>query len=167
MTEEPLTYPEVGCTSGELPAGYHHVRESAVVGLGRAEFSTAADTIMSWGMHRRAGLRVRSAAETAVAGQDATFGFGPVSIPVRVVYVVDEPDRRGFAYGTRRGHPECGEESFIVTFDEVSKQVRLEITAFSKPGTWWVRLGAPIGRLVQKWVTRRYIRAVIVKDFTL
>ena len=34
--------------------------------------------------------------------------------PVRVVYVIDEPNRKGFAYGTLDGHPESGEESWIV-----------------------------------------------------
>jgi uncharacterized protein (UPF0548 family) len=36
------------------------------------------------------------------------FGIG-FKAPVRVVYVVDEPTRRGFAYGTLPGHPESGE----------------------------------------------------------
>lgn len=156
-----MTYPEVGATAGDLPAGYRHVRECAVVGSGRAEFTAAADIVMDWAMHRGAGLTVKSAVGAACAGENATFRFGPVTVPVRVVYVVDEPNRRGFAYGTRRGHPECGEESFIVHYDNATEQVRLEITAFSKPGTWWVRVGAPIGRLVQNWVTRRYSRAVI------
>ena len=34
--------------------------------------------------------------------------------PVWVVAVVDEPDRRGFAYGTRRGDLVSGEEAFVV-----------------------------------------------------
>lgn len=165
MDQEPLTYSEIGATGGVLPTGYHHVRACGVVGTTRADFEAAATAVMTWGMHRGAGLTVKAAGDSARAGEDANFSFGPISVPVRVVYVVDEPNRTGFAYGTRRGHPECGEESFIVHFDEPGNQVRLEIRAFSKPGTWWVRLGAPIGRLVQAWVTRRYIRAVMVKDF--
>ena len=72
-----LTYLEVGATSGVLPAGYHHVHESATVGSGREDFEVAARTVANWGMHRGAGLAVRTAAPTAVAGQDATFGLGP------------------------------------------------------------------------------------------
>jgi uncharacterized protein (UPF0548 family) len=34
--------------------------------------------------------------------------------PVLVVYVVDEPGRMGFAYGTTAEGPESGEESFIL-----------------------------------------------------
>ncbi|HEV8560641.1 MAG TPA: DUF1990 family protein [Actinophytocola sp.] len=34
--------------------------------------------------------------------------------PGRVVHVVEEEHRRGFAYGTLPGHPECGEEAFLL-----------------------------------------------------
>jgi uncharacterized protein (UPF0548 family) len=34
----------------------------------------------------------------------------PRDVPCRVVYVVDEPRRAGFAYGTLPGHPEIGGE---------------------------------------------------------
>jgi len=36
------------------------------------------------------------------------------STPVLVVYVIDEPERIGFAYGTTADGPESGEESFIL-----------------------------------------------------
>ena len=41
---------------------------------------------------------------------------GPFSVkaPARVVYVINEKKRKGFAYGTLAGHPEPGEESFVV-----------------------------------------------------
>lgn len=34
--------------------------------------------------------------------------------PCQVVYVLDEPDRQGFAYGTLPGQPESGEEAFVI-----------------------------------------------------
>ena len=40
----------------------------------------------------------------------------PPKVPARVVYVIDEPLRKGFAYGTLPGHPETGEEAFIVEY---------------------------------------------------
>ena len=39
--------------------------------------------------------------------------MGFLQAPCRVVYVIDEPDIRGFAYGTLPGHPESGEERFV------------------------------------------------------
>ncbi|MGV1006508.1 MAG: DUF1990 family protein, partial [Candidatus Nanopelagicales bacterium] len=38
--------------------------------------------------------------------------------------------------------------------------VHAEVAAFSRPATWWSRLGSPVLALVQKLVTRRYLNAV-------
>ena len=62
-----------------------------------------------------------------------------IATPCRVVYVIDEPSRRGFAYGTLPGHPESGEEAFIVEIDETDEvwfSVRpLPAQARSSPGS--------------------------------
>lgn len=86
------------------------------------------------------------------------MGVGParLSAPCRVVDVVQEPCRRGFAYGTLLGHPEQGEERFVVEH-EADGTVVLHICAFSRPATWWARLGGPVTRAVQDAVTRRYL----------
>lgn len=160
-----LNYPEVGATAGplRLPAGYALVRRTAGLGHGRQAFDTAAEHLMRWDMHRRAGLRVESAAERAVLGGDVrlVLSVGPLRFPApcRVVRVVDEPRARGFAYGTLTGHPEMGEESFVVRLDEQDR-VTLEIVAFSRPARWWSRLAAPVSRLVQRRVTERYLSAL-------
>jgi uncharacterized protein (UPF0548 family) len=87
--------------------------------------------------------------------------FGPfhVAAPVRVVYVVDEPRRKGFAYGTLGGHPESGEESWIVE-RSADGSVWLTIRAFSRPSLarWWIVY--PVLRIVQWRYTRRYERAL-------
>jgi len=114
-------------------------------------------------MHRRAGIHVQpsqaSIAEGAVAVQRLGVGIAAVEAPVRVVYVVDEPNRRGFAYGTLAGHPESGEESFVVELRD-DDTVIFTITAFSRPAGWITRLTHPIGRAVQGWVTNRYLRSL-------
>lgn len=155
-----LTYSEVGATAGTMPAGYHHVRESAVIGTGRARFEEAAAAVMRWGMLRGAGLTVRATTEVADVGSEVIVGRGPVRVPCRVVYVVDEPDRRGFAYGTLPGHAESGEELFAVRFDPASERVYAEVAAFSRHGTWWSRLAGPVTSLLQRVITARYLRAV-------
>jgi uncharacterized protein (UPF0548 family) len=156
----PLTYSEVGATAGPLPAGYHHVRVSAVIGRGRARFEEAAAKLMRWGMLRGAGLRVQASTEVAAVGSEVLVGFGPLRAPCRVVYVVDEPDRRGFAYGTLPGHAESGEELFAVRYDPATDEVFAEVTAFSRHATWWSRLGAPATSLAQRFVTKRYLAAL-------
>jgi uncharacterized protein (UPF0548 family) len=77
-----------------------------------------------------------------------------------VVYVVDEPDRRGFAYGTLPGHAETGEELFLVRYDPASEEVHAIVTAFSRHATWWSRLAAPLTSVIQRFVTERYLRAL-------
>ena len=79
--------------------------------------------------------------------------------PVRVVYVVDEPARRGFAYGTLPGHPESGEEAFVVEISEGGSIV-LTITAFSRPATRLARAAGVLGRRVQSRITDRYLSAL-------
>ncbi|MCZ0727038.1 DUF1990 domain-containing protein [Mycolicibacterium iranicum] len=155
-----LTYPEVGATADEMPAGYHHIRKSSVIGRGRERFEQAAADGMRWGMLRGAGLRVEASAPTAAVGAEVLVHLGPVLAPCRVVYVVDEPDRRGFAYGTLPGHAESGEELFLVRFDPSTENVYAEVAAFSKHATWWSRLASPVTSAVQRYVTDRYLRAL-------
>ncbi|RVW08888.1 DUF1990 domain-containing protein [Prescottella agglutinans] len=152
-----MTYREVGATAGELPVGYRHLRESVHIGRGEDTFLAASDALMRWDVHRRAGLRVQADAPTAVAGTDVVLRWLGFAIPCRVVYVIDEPDRRGFAYGTLSGHPESGEERFCVE-RLPDGSVVAAITAFSRPGRWFTSLGDPAARAVQRYVTRRYLR---------
>lgn len=87
--------------------------------------------------------------------------LGPLRVraPVRVVYVIAEPTRVGFAYGTLPGHPENGEECWTI---EQAKDgsVWMTIRAFSRPANafWW--LGYPALRIMQEFYTRRYLRAL-------
>ena len=89
--------------------------------------------------------------------------FGPfgVKAPARVVYVVDEPRRKGFAYGTLPGHPEDGEEAFIVDLRD-DDSVWITIRAFSRPSSRFWRAVAPVLRITQEFYTRRYLRALAV-----
>ena len=155
----PLTYTEVGATAGVMPAGYRHLRKSSVIGGSRERFEEAAAQGMRWGMLRGAGLRVTATTEVAEVGSEVLVHLGPVVAPCRVVYVVDEPDRSGFAYGTLPGHPESGEELFLVRYGPKG-DVIAEVSAFSRHATWWSRLGAPLTLLVQRLVTNRYLRAL-------
>jgi uncharacterized protein (UPF0548 family) len=155
-----LTYPEVGATAGPPPPGYHHLHASAVIGHGRTRFESAATEVMRWGMLRGAGLRVDPTTEVAAVGSEVIVGLGPVRAPCRVVYVVDEPNRRGFAYGTLPGHAETGEELFAVRYDPIGEAVHAEVSAFSRHGTWWSRLAGPGTSLAQRLISKRYLRAL-------
>ena len=160
LTALSLTYSDIGATAGSLPAGYHHVHKSAVIGRGRQRFEQAAAAGMRWGMLRGAGIKVEATTDVAEVGSDVVVHLGPVRAPCRVVYVVDEPDRRGFAYGTLPGHAESGEELFLVRYDQATEEVYAEVTAFSRHATWWSRLGSPVTSLIQRVVIERYLHAL-------
>jgi uncharacterized protein (UPF0548 family) len=91
-------------------------------------------------------------------GDEAVLRLGLLRIPVRVVYVVDEPTRQGFAYETLTGHPESGEEAFVV--ERRGEAVWLVVTAFSRPAYAVLWLGYPVLRAFQEVYTRRYLRAL-------
>lgn len=155
-----LTYAEVGATAGLLPAGYHQIRRSEHIGRGRGRFEEAAAAVMRYGMLRGAGLRVTASTEVAGVGTDVLGRLGPFYAPCRVVYVIDDLNRRGFAYGSLPGHAVRGEEMFAVRFDPASEKVYSEVAAFSRPAEWWSRAGAPILVFMQARVTKRYLQAV-------
>jgi uncharacterized protein (UPF0548 family) len=163
LRQAEVTYGEVGRTRGILPPGYHHLRRSTVIGSGPEAFAAAAAMLFSWQVQLRAGLRVSPSSVVAEPGAVVvlSLGAGPIrtNAPCRVVYVIDQPDRRGFAYGTLPGHPECGEEAFILARHD-DGAVTFDITAFSRPATLSAKAAGPAGRAIQRHITTRYLRAL-------
>lgn len=158
------TYSELGATASAqaMPSGYHHLDRRVRVGEGEEAFYDARITVFTWGMQRRAGLLVYPADTPPKEGHTVLVvtRVGPlrVTAPCRVLWTVDEPNRAGFGYATLPGHPERGEEAFLVERD-AQNQVWAVVRAFSRPATWYSRLGAPVARRVQDRVTRDYLRA--------
>ncbi|MGV9680259.1 DUF1990 family protein [Nocardia sp. NPDC003482] len=165
MSEQrPFTYAEVGATAREFPPGYDHFRVRRRIGSGRERFEAAAAQVLSYRMQRGTGIFREADTPTARPGTELTvrLGLGPfgMNAPCRVIYVVDEPDRRGFAYGTLPGHPAIGEELFEVDYDPADDAVHATVAAFSRPGTWYLRLGGPIMRAFQRRFAGKYIDAL-------
>jgi uncharacterized protein (UPF0548 family) len=67
----------------------------------------------------------------------------------RIVYVIDEPRRFGFAYGTLPGHAERGEECFSVEHLD-DDTVWYDVRAFSQPRYWGARVAYPVTRMLQR-----------------
>ncbi|QIP83356.1 DUF1990 domain-containing protein [Streptomyces sp. Tu 2975] len=154
-----LTYRNVGATRhGPLPAGYNHLHHTTRIGQGRAAFEAAGTAVTTWRMHRGSGARLRASAGRAEPGArvEVSVGVGPlrVSAPCEVIWTVYENDRTGFAYGTLAGHPETGEESFVVDLHD-DGSVWFTVQAFSRPAAWYSRLGGPVVPVLQHWYARR------------
>ena len=175
LAVEPFTYEPVGATraSDELPdrlwdrgdaspPGFHVLHRHCEVGRGAAAFAHAATTLMTWQMHARAGLKVAASSPRVRDGAVVLCRLGPLRIPCRVVWVVDEPDVQGFGYGTLPGHPVSGEEAFVVRRE--ADTVRLTVTAYSRPALAVTRLAGPVGRLGQRLMVARYAATLRLPD---
>lgn len=160
----PFTYPEVGATAddGPLPPGYHHLEHR--VRLPAADLAAAVEPLLTWRAHRAAGLKVTVSAPRVAVGVRIrqTLGLGPVgfAFPCQVVWTVAEPDRIGFGYGTLPGHPERGEESFVVS-RAADGGLWFTVRAFSRPARWFTRLAGPLGVFGQRLMARRYGSAML------
>jgi uncharacterized protein (UPF0548 family) len=168
VVDAPFTYDEVAATAhpDELPEGYHRVHAARVVGEGDEAFAAAVDGVRLWQLHRRQGYRVAPDDPPvdvgAVVAVDVPLVVLHVIATCRIAWVIDEPDRFGFGYGTLPIHPESGEEAFVVERDphDVAGPVRLVITAFSRPRHPLVRLAGPMARRQQAQATKGYLDAL-------
>ncbi|NYJ75017.1 DUF1990 family protein [Allobranchiibius huperziae] len=164
LDQQPLTYAPVGLTRGitPVPEGMHASGTSRIVG-GPEVFERACDFVLGLGMQRAVGARVQAPDRPLEVGDTVVMTLGVrgrgLRIPTRVVHVVRETDRRGFAYGTLPGHPERGEELFLVE-RLASGETRVSVSAVSAPGRWFTRLAGPLGRGVQRAASWRYVDSV-------
>jgi uncharacterized protein (UPF0548 family) len=157
----PFTYDAVGATAGEAPRGYRATRRTRrVEGL---DLRQAAERLLGWHVHEAAGLHVAASAERATPGAvvRVSLGLGRLRLqaPCRVVYVVEERTRAGFAYGTLPGHPESGEQRFLLEQAD-DGALTYSVTAFSRPASVLARAGGPVTRWVQDAVATRYLAAL-------
>ena len=158
MPPKDFTYDDVGATRdrpGFCPPGFRPLHVRTRLGEGHDVFRRAAEAVMTWEMHRAMGVGVHTTADRAAPDVDVTITLGGlVKAPCRVIWTAEEHRRAGWAYGTLSGHPECGEESFVVdrTGDGT---VWLTISAFSRPAKWYTRAGGPATRGLQEAYARR------------
>ncbi|MEV6791718.1 DUF1990 domain-containing protein [Streptomyces sp. NPDC051320] len=153
-----LNYRETGATRHvPLPPGYHHLRHRTRIGQGRDVFEAAGAAVTTWRMHRQSGARVDTRSPRVETGTHVTLslGLGPLRFyaPCEVVWTAYGTELIGFAYGTRAGHPECGEESFLVELAP-DGTVWFDVTAFSRPGCWYTRLAGLLVPVLQRAYAR-------------
>ena len=154
LTTDTFSYPLAGATRDSArPDGYVVDHNRQFLGHGRETFERAKQAVRKWKMFAVPGLKLIRDDTPIEAGRDVALlarhlGFYSVS-SCRIVYVIDEPDRFGFAYGTLSQHAESGEEGFTVEYDRETDEVWYDIYAFSRPGHWLVRLGYPYARHLQ------------------
>jgi uncharacterized protein (UPF0548 family) len=153
----PFTYPEVGATNTTPPAGYNVDHNRIRLGEGEATYQRAVDALKNWRQFDLGwvtivprGVEVKAGATVAVKAR----AFGTWSLNAcRIVYVIDEPKRFGFAYGTLPDHVERGEERFLIEWLD-DDSVWYDILAFSRPHHPLVKLAFLLARRLQKRFAR-------------
>jgi uncharacterized protein (UPF0548 family) len=157
------TRPAEARWAGEV-VGYRRFERTVCVGRGTARWEAVADAVLRWQVKVRSGFRVAPVEGDLVARSGAryelTASFGPVTVrePVRVVTVVDQPDRCGFSYGTLCGHPVSGEEAFVV-HRSPDGRVWLTLRSLTRPADGGWRWAFPVLLVAQRVYRRRYLRA--------
>ncbi len=153
----PFTYAEVGATNATPPSGYNVDHNRIQLGNGEATYKQAVEALKNWRQFELGwvaivprGIAVEVGATVGVKAR--AFGMWSLNA-TRVVYVIDEPRRFGFAYGTLPDHVECGEERFLVEWLD-DDSVWYDILAFSLPRHPLVRAGFLFARMLQKQFAR-------------
>jgi uncharacterized protein (UPF0548 family) len=168
-----FSYPEVGKTAelgapeieASIASRYDLDRHRFALGRGRDLFERAHASLLAWRHFEIPWLEFHGAHGVAsgqvVATLTSVAGLWFLN-PCRVVYVDAPPDRQtvSFAYGTLRGHAECGEERFQVSFDAGTEAVSYEISAFSRPAIMSTKLGYPLARRIQRRFARSSAEAL-------
>jgi len=152
--DQPFTYPNPGATrTGEAPPGFDADHREREIGRGREAFEAACATVRRWEMFHLGWVEIcwpdTPVVPGSVVAMVAQFGGVRWINACRIVYVLDEERRFGFAYGTLPGHVENGEELFAIEWRD-DDSVWYSIAAFSRPRHWLVRLGYPLARRLQK-----------------
>lgn len=158
-----VTYDFVGATLAATPPRASQRRQWRAMGSAPGTFERAVEALRTWRPQRGIGASIHPVDAPVATGSTllVVLHLGPLAIvaPVRVVAVVDEPARFGFAYGTLPGHPAAGEESFLVE-RSADGGVVATIRVDARPATWPARLAPPVVRRVQRWALRRYLGAI-------
>lgn len=159
-----FTYAERGATATTPPAGYVVDHTRVQLGSGDEIFRRAQAGLRRWRQFDLGWLRafpedtpIRDGEVVAVVAR--TLGTWSINA-ARIVYVIDEPRRFGFAYGTLPGHVERGEERFLVEH-ATDDSVWYDILAFSQPRHLLTKLGYPLVRRLQKQFGRDSAAAML------
>jgi uncharacterized protein (UPF0548 family) len=143
--------------------GYTVDHNRIQLGHGCAVFSRAMDAIRQWKMFEMDWLSLCFPETPIEVGATVAvlishFGFWSLNA-CRIVYLIEEPNKYGFAYGTLPDHGEIGEERFSVEFNDEDQTVWYDIYAFSRPHVL-ARLAYPVARALQKRFSRDSMRAM-------
>ena len=156
--ESGFSYSEVGATRAQLPTGYTVDHNRVRLGSGSDVFHRAVHCLRNWQMFKLGWVELFDSdtpikVDATVAVLVHHFGFWSLN-GCRVVYVLNDDRKYGFAYGTLQDHAEQGEERFSVDWSSADDVVSYDVLAFSRPRQWQAKFALPISRRLQRKFAR-------------
>lgn len=161
-----LNYAPVGIArpGADAPAGMRAREQRIRLGEGDAIWQRAVAVVSGWEIKKHVRFTVEPDDVQVALGHDynTRFGFGAIRLlePVRIVWVEQRGDLRGFGYGTRTGHPITGEECFLVERDPEGVVWLIVRTVSRVSRGRWILLWPGI-RIMQPYFQRAYARAAV------
>lgn len=148
-----FSYRPLGLSPESPPSGYNVDHNRVELGTGAESFHAAVKAIQQWKMFDLDWMQLFSEKTPIETGSIVAIvvrhlGFWSMNA-CRIVYVIDEPERYGFAYGTLLDHAERGEERFMVEWRREDDSVWYDLFTVSRPGPM-AMLGYPLARQLQK-----------------
>lgn len=163
-----FSYPFVGDTASNAPAGFNLDHTRVRLGTGEGIYHAGRSALRRWDHFRLDWVEAWPSETPINIGEIVAIVARIAGVwclnACRIVYVIDEAgpvERSGFAYGTLPGHVETGEERFLVEWDRSDGNVWYDILAFSRPRHPLARLGYPFSRLMQKRFARQSAAAML------
>jgi uncharacterized protein (UPF0548 family) len=149
-----FTYEALEATLGENKIeGFDNDFQKVVIGKGETAFRKAKLAIQKWQMFPSTWTKIlpedTPIQKSEIVAMYAQFLGIWCGNACKIVYVIDEKNRFGFAYGTLPGHIERGEELFLVELLD-NGDVEYTIKAFSRPRHILAKIGYPIIRVLQE-----------------
>ena len=133
--------------------GYDKDINQIFLGTGEEAWTAAKQAVAEWAMFPNGWTRIYYQNAIFTEGDIVVvcarvFGLWWLNVS-RILYVLDDDNHFGFAYGTLPNHVESGEELFQVVRN-AQGDVYYSISAFSRPRFWAVKLTYPLSRFFQK-----------------
>ena len=151
-----FSYSEVAATKGELPDSvsdkYNVDRYYTEIGKGAECFRKAKLALQRWQHFDLGWINIQAPApvvDLVVPVVVRVFGIWTLNY-CKVVYLLEERNKWGFAYGTLSTHGESGEERFVLSHNLETDVVGYEIVAFSRPNHWLAKMGYIFTRRLQR-----------------
>jgi uncharacterized protein (UPF0548 family) len=146
-------YGEPGATADRLRLpGYNIDRRRIELGQGAELFERARKALRDWRQFSMEWVHLCWPFKKIQAGVNVVvlahcYWLWSMNVS-RIIYVIDEPRRFGFAYGTVGDHIMRGEERFLLEWRH-DDTVWYEISAFSRPRHWLLWAVYPLTRRTQ------------------